>query len=136
VVLIAGSSFYKSGEHEYVGGCSVLMGLLRQTSGVEPVLAINWPKKPETLKGAKAIVFFFDGGDKHAILKGDRAAELQKLVAAGVGLVHLHQAVDYPKDRGEAARAWAGASREKVYSARAHWVAEFKTFPDPPSSAA
>jgi type 1 glutamine amidotransferase len=132
VVLIAGSNFYKSGEHEYVGSCSVLMDLLRQTSGVEPVLAIDWPKKPETLKGAKAIVFFFDGGDKHAVLRGERAAELQKLVAEGVGLVQLHQAVDYPKDRGEAARAWAGACWEQGYSARAHWVAEFKTFPDHP----
>ena len=39
VVLIAGSNFFKPGQHEYIGGCSVLMDLLRQTPGVAPVLA-------------------------------------------------------------------------------------------------
>src|SRR5439155_17073153 len=130
IVLIAGSNFFKPGEHEYVGGCAVLMDLLRQTPGVAPVLAIDWPEKPETLKGAKAIVLFFDGGDKHGVLKGDRAAELRRLTEAGVGLVQLHQAVDYPKDFGDRARGWAGAAWEKGYSQRAHWVAEFNTFPD------
>jgi hypothetical protein len=130
VVLIAGSNFYNPGEHEYVGGCAVLMDLLRQTPGVAPVLAIDWPEKPETLTGAKAVVLFFDGGDKHAVLKGDRVAELQRLAAAGVGLVQLHQAVDYPKTMGDKARGWSGAAWEQGFSQRAHWVAEFKTFPD------
>ena len=132
VVLIAGSNYYKPGEHEYVAACSVLMDLLRQTSGVEPVLAIDWPEKPETLKGARAIVFFFDGGDKHGILKGNRVADVQKLVEEGVGLVQLHQAVDYPKDLGDKARSWTGAAWEKGYSDRAHWIAEFKSFPEHP----
>ena len=132
IVLIAGSNFYKAGEHEYVAGCAVLMDLLRQTPGVAPVLAIDWPQKPETLKGAKAIVFFFDGGDKHGVLKGDRVAELQKLADAGVGIVQLHQAADYPKDLGDKARGWSGAAWEKGYSQRAHWIAEFNTFPDHP----
>jgi hypothetical protein len=108
------------------------MDLLRQTPGVFPVLALDWPKKAETFDGAKAVVFFFDGGDKHALLKGDRRAQVQKLVDAGVGLVQLHQAADYPKDLGERARAWTGAAWEKGYSQRAHWVDEFKAFPDHP----
>src|SRR5204862_7083288 len=49
IVLIAGSSVFKAGEHEYIGGCAVLMDLLRQTPGVAPVLAVDWPQKPETL---------------------------------------------------------------------------------------
>src|SRR4051812_10134420 len=48
VVLVAGSNFYKPGEHEYVGGCALLMDLLRQTDGVAPVLALDWPKDPRT----------------------------------------------------------------------------------------
>jgi trehalose utilization protein len=99
---------------------------------VETVLALDWPEKPETLKGARAVVFFFDGGDKHGVLKGNRVAEVQKLAAEGVGLVQLHQAVDYPKALGEKVRSWTGAAWEKDYSARAHWVAEFNTFPDHP----
>src|SRR5262245_54522868 len=69
IVLVAGSNFFKPGEHEYVGGCAVLMDLLRQTPGVVPVLAVDWPTKPETFAGAKGIVCFFDGGDKHAVLQ-------------------------------------------------------------------
>src|SRR4051812_43497026 len=79
VVLIAGSNYYKPGEHEYVAGCAVLMDLLKQ-NGAAPVLAIDWPKKPETLAaGAKAVVFFFDGAEKHQVLKDDRLSKIQKL---------------------------------------------------------
>ncbi|QEL21051.1 ThuA domain-containing protein [Limnoglobus roseus] len=129
IVLVAGSTYYKPGEHEYVGGCAVLMDLLRQTPGVFPVLAIDWPKKPETFAGAKGIVFLTDGGDKHPFLKDDHFAQIQKLLDGGVGLVQLHQDADYPTDFGERVRAFAGAAWEKGYSQRAHWVSEFKDFP-------
>lgn len=129
VVLIAGSSYYKPGEHEYIGGCAVLMDLLKQ-NGVAPVLAIDWPKKPETLKDAKAVVFFFDGAEKHQAIKGDRLAQVQKLMDAKVGLVQLHQTADYPKDLGDKARGWAGGAWEKGKGQRAHWITEFSTFPD------
>jgi trehalose utilization protein len=132
IVLVAGSNFFKAGEHEYIAGCAVLMDLLRQTPGVFPVLAVDWPKKPETFAQAKAVVFFCDGGDKHALLKDDRLTQVQKLVDQGVGLVQLHQVVDYPKDLGDRARIWAGAAWEKGFSQRAHWVAEFSTFPSHP----
>src|SRR5438093_9409083 len=39
-----------------------------------------------------------DGGDKHVLLAADRLAQVQKLADAGVGLVHLHQVIDYPKE--------------------------------------
>jgi hypothetical protein len=132
IVLVAGSNFYKSGEHEYIAGCAVLRDLLRQTPGVFPVLALDWPKKPETLAGAKAIVCFFDGGDKHAFLQEGRLAQVQKLADAGVGLVQFHQGVDVPNDLGDRMRSLMGAAWEKGYSQRAHWVAEFNRFPDHP----
>lgn len=132
IVLLAGSNFYKPGEHEYVAGCAVLHDLLRQTPGVAPVLALDWPTKPETFAGARAVVFFFDGGDKHGVLKDDRVAQVQKLAEAGVGFVDLHQAIDVPKELGDRARGWMGAAWEKGFSQRAHWVAEFKDFPRHP----
>ena len=131
VVLIAGSNFYKAGEHEYVAGCAVLADLLKQND-VAPVLALDWPKKPETLAGAKAVVFFFDGAEKHQVLKDDRIAKVQKLMDDKVGLVQLHQTADYPKDFGDKARGWAGGAWEKGKGDRAHWVTEFDTFPDHP----
>lgn len=132
IVLIAGSNAFKPGEHEYVAGCAVLANLLRQTPNVAPVLALDWPKNPETFAGAKAVVLFFDGGDKHGLLKGDHLAELQKLVDGGVGLVFLHQTIDVPKDLGERVRGWMGAAWEKGFSQRAHWIGDFKTFPETP----
>src|SRR6266699_1290101 len=48
IVFIAGSNFYEPGEHEYIGGCALLMDLVRQTPGVFPVLALDWPTNPET----------------------------------------------------------------------------------------
>jgi hypothetical protein len=132
IVLVAGSNSSKPGEHEYMAGCAVLADLLRQTPGVAPVIAADWPTRPETFAGARAVVFFFDGAAKHAALKGDRAAQVQKLIDAGAGLVQFHQAADYPKDFGDRTRGWAGAAFEPGYSKRAHWVAEFKSFPAHP----
>lgn len=132
IVFVAGSSYFKPGEHEYIGGAAVLMDLVRQTPGVFPVLTVDWPTKPETFAGARAIVFFLDGGDKHALLKGDRLKEIQRLADSGVGIVQLHQVADYPKDLGDRARALAGAAWEKGHSLRAHWVTRFEAFPDHP----
>ncbi len=134
IVLIAGSNVFKPGEHEYVAGCAVLADLLKQTPGVFPVLALDWPKKPETLAGAKAVVMLFDGGDKHGLLAGDRLAQVQKLADDGAGLVHFHQLIDYPKEFGDRARDWAGAAFEKGHSQRAHWVSEFSKFAEHPVS--
>jgi hypothetical protein len=130
VVLVAGSNSFKPGEHEYVAGCAVLFDLLRQTPGVAPVLALDWPTRPETFAGARAVVFFLDGGDKHPFLKGDRLARVQKLADAGAGIVLLHQGIDVPKDLGDRLRSLTGAAWEKGPGARAHWVSEFKSFPD------
>ena len=109
-----------------------LADLLRQTPGVSPVLAVDWPEKPATLAGARAVVMFFDGGDKHPLLDSARLAQVQKLADAGAGLVALHQVVDIPVDRGDRMRGLFGAAWEKGFSQRAHWVADFKTFPDHP----
>jgi hypothetical protein len=132
IVLVAGSNFFKPGQHEYIGGCAALMDLLRQTPGVFPVLALDWPKKAETFAGAKAVVFFFDGGDKHAWLDSGRRAQVQQMADAGVGFAALHQGIDISKELGPTMREWMGAAFEKGFSQRAHWVAEFKTFPDHP----
>lgn len=134
IVLIAGSNYFKPGEHEYVAGCAVLADLLKQTPGVAPVLALDWPKRPETLNGVKAVVCLFDGGDKHALLAADRMAQVRKLADEGVGLVGFHQFVDVPKDVGDRMRDLMGAAWEKGYSQRAHWVTRFGTFAEHPVS--
>jgi hypothetical protein len=136
VVLIAGNATptVKVGEHEYFAGMALMMKMLKQTPGVAPVLARDgWPKKPETLAGAKAVVIFAEGGKVHPALQGDRLTQLQKLADAGVGVAHLHSAIDYPKDLGERVKGFSGAVFEPGYSQRAHWVTTFDKFPDHPT---
>jgi len=133
IVLIAGfpATTKKSGEHEYFAGVALLAKKLKQTPGVHAVVGKGgWPKKAETLPGAKAVVLFLEGGDANTVIKGDHIKELMKLEGEGAGIVHLHSAIDYPKDFTERIRAAAGGVWQKGPGKRAHWVGEFKDFPD------
>jgi type 1 glutamine amidotransferase len=132
-VLMAGPPSAKTGAHEYRAGCEVLARLLRQTPGVFPVLVRDgWPTKPQTLQGARTLIFFHDGGDVHALLKGDRMAQVQKLVEGGTGLVAFHQTIDFPKDAAQRAIHWFGGVWQKGTGQRAHWIASFDVFPQHP----
>ncbi|HEV3236304.1 MAG TPA: ThuA domain-containing protein [Gemmataceae bacterium] len=132
IVLIAGRASHGPGEHEFFAGCSVLMKLLQQTSGVYPVMARDgWPKHPEeTFKDAKAVVFFMDGGDHHPVLQEGHVEEIQKLMDAGVGFVNLHYAVEYPKKASDKVFSWLGGYYETHFSTNPHWKGNFKDFPE------
>ena len=131
IVLVAGTPSAKTGEHEYFAGCFVMMKLLQQTPGVFPVLVRDgWPKNPKTFEGAKTIVFFMTGGSTQSTIV--HQAEMQKLMDAGVGIVHLHNLIEYPKDLGDRARGWLGGCYEPMFSKRAHWVTTHKDWPDHP----
>ncbi len=132
IVFIAGSNFFKLGEHEYREGCSVLMDLVRQTKGVTATLALDWPEKQETLQGADAVVLLFDGAAKHPLLNARRRQQFQELVDKGAGVVPLHQGVDVPAELHDAGRGWFGAVWEKGSSQRGHWVHRYDTFPEHP----
>jgi trehalose utilization protein len=132
VVLIVGSNYFKAGEHDYLAAARVLADLLKQTPNVVPVVAADWPKKPETLQDAKAVLFLFDGAEKHGLVKQNRLADIQKLADSGTGLVFLHQTLDISKDLGDRFRGLSGAAWEKSYSQRAHWITTFDKFPAHP----
>jgi type 1 glutamine amidotransferase len=134
IVLVAGRQSHGRGEHEFFAGCSVLMKLLRETPGVFPVLARDgWPKNPAaTFAGAKAVVFFMDGGSGHPIIKADHLAQIQKLIDNGVGFVNLHYAVEYPQKEGKGILDWLGGYYETGYSINPHWDAKFDKLPDHP----
>lgn len=132
VVIVAASGYYKPGEHDYQAACAVLFDLLKQTEGVAPVYAVDWPKKDETLAGAAAVVLFADGADKHPLLKDERYKQVSKLADGGAGVVLLHQLADFPKDWTDRAKALAGGAWAKEGGQRAHWVHEFKEFGEHP----
>jgi type 1 glutamine amidotransferase len=133
IVLVAGRQSHGPGEHEFFAGCGLLMQLLAQTPGVFPVMARDgWPKDPKTFEGAKAVVFFMDGGDRHPILQRTHLEEVHKLLDSGAGFVNLHYAVEYPKSQKEIILSWLGGYYETGHSINPHWKAEIKTLPEHP----
>src|SRR5882724_3500303 len=88
IVLVAGGKSHGPGEHEFFAGCALLMKLLKQNPAVFPVMARDgWPKDPKTLEGAKALVFFMDGGGGHPIIQKDHMEEVRKILDSGAGFV-------------------------------------------------
>ena len=133
IVLVAGHRSHGPGEHEFFAGCALLMKLLQQTHGVFPVMARDdWPKNPKTFAGAKTLVFFMYGGNKHPVIQGNHLEEIHKLLDAGAGFVNLHYAVEYPKDQSEIILSWLGGYYETGYSINPHWDADIKALPEHP----
>jgi type 1 glutamine amidotransferase len=131
IVLIAGDmgTGHPPGDHEHFAGCALFYRMLQQTPGVAPVMVKDgWPANAETLKDAKAVVFYSDGVGKQVLLK--HADEMDKLVAAGVGIVHLHQVIDYPADAVPQAIKWLGGAYHPKTGTRGHWDYSFSTFPE------
>jgi type 1 glutamine amidotransferase len=134
IVLVAGRQSHGPGEHEHFAGCVLLMNMLKQTPGVFPVLARDgWPKNPAIFDGAKALVFYADGGGGHPILQGDHLQVIDALMKKGVGLACLHYACEPTKDKGQREFLdWIGGAFEINWSVNPHWLADFKELPRHP----
>jgi hypothetical protein len=133
IVLVAGRQSHGPGEHEFFAGSAILMKLLQQTPGVFPVLARDgWPKNPETFMGAKAVVFYMDGGGGHPILNKGHQEIVQNLIDDKVGFVNLHYAVEYPKSQSDHVLKWLGGYYETGFSTNPHWDADITSLPTHP----
>lgn len=131
IVLIADAAKdHPPAEHEGFAGNALLAKMLQQTPSVATVMVQDgWPKNPETLQNVRSVVFYMDGGGRQTTIA--HAAEIQKLVDAGVGIVHLHQVIDYPTEPGKQAMTWLGGVYDaKSGSARGHWDESFSEFPE------
>ncbi len=133
IVLLAGSVSNKTGQHEYFAGCALFMDWLKQTPGVFPVMAREgWPKNEKIFEGAKSVVLYMDGGGKQPFLEPERLKLMQKLSDDGVGIVMLHQIVDFPKGPDEQVKGWLGGVWVHDIGCRGHWNMSFKDFPNHP----
>jgi type 1 glutamine amidotransferase len=134
IVLIAGKPSHGPGDHEFNAGTKLLVECLKNVPGVEPVfVAGGWPEDESMLRGAKAVVFFMDGGGGHPMIQKERLDAMQKLMDQGVGLVCLHYAVEVPKGKpGDRFLEWLGGYYETGFSTNPHWVADIKSLPDHP----
>ena len=136
IILVAGETAKVDvvGHHDYIAGCRCLELLLAQTSNVETVCVNDgWPEDIRTFEGASSIVFYTDGGGKQAfLLSPDRIAKLQSLADSGVGLVMIHQAVDFPNEFATQGKAWLGGVYLPGKSGRGHWPSKHIDFPEHP----
>jgi type 1 glutamine amidotransferase len=134
VILLAGSTSNKPGQHEYFAGCALLHDWLKKVPGVWPVLVSDgWPKNEAVFKNAKAIVVYADGGPKLPFLAPERWELLKNLLAQGTGLVMLHQAVDVPEAQAAEVQQWLGGVWQKDIGCRGHWDMDFSKFPEHPA---
>lgn len=126
IILLAGGPSSKTMAHEYFAGCALLMDWLKQQPGVWPVMARGWPANEKLFQGARCVVYFGDGGGKQPFLDAHRWAVLQRLRAAGAGLVLLHQAMDFPLGaQGEEIKRWLGGVFHSDVGSRGHWDMNF-----------
>ncbi len=133
IVLIAGSTSNKPGQHEYFAGCALMMDWLEAVPGLAPVMvAEGWPKNETVLDGAKAVLLFLDGGDKLSYLEPTRWAKMQSLADAGTGFIVLHQGIDCPADKAATFKDWFGAVFQSDIGCRGHWDVKFDSIPTHP----
>jgi type 1 glutamine amidotransferase len=141
IVLVPGHQSHGPGDHEFHAGLKLLDPCLDKVPGIrsvylEPADMVpgeGWPKDEKDFDGARAVVFFMDGGGNHPAIQGDRIKTLRKLADQGVGLVFMHYAVEVPKGTpGDNFLDLIGGYYETGYSTNPHWVAEIKQLPDHP----
>jgi type 1 glutamine amidotransferase len=136
IVFIAGKPSHRYAEHEHCAGCLLLADCLKKfmPNDLETIIYRDgWPGRGErsTLEDADALVIITDGSKSHPMLK--HVAEVEKLMARGVGLACIHYAVAMPKGPdGDKLKQWLGGYYEPYWSVNPFWTAEFKQFPDHP----
>jgi type 1 glutamine amidotransferase len=118
IVLIAGKPSHPPGEHEFNAGITILDRCLRLNKDIRPeIVRGGWPSDETIFDGARAIVFYMDGGPNHPIIQGDHLQKIGSLMKKGVGLACLHYAVEVPKDKGGTEfLEWLGGYYETGYS--------------------
>lgn len=134
IVLVSGKPSHALGEHEFPAGIHVLRTCLDHTEGVVAADYYDgWPSDPTAFDNADTILFYMDGGGRHPMIQGERLAEIEKVLARGVGLACAHYAVEVPADKGgpEFLR-WIGGYYETGYSINPHWDGDFAQLPNHP----
>ena len=138
IIFISGTPSHEWGGHEARAGCYLLAKCLEENMGdkiATKVYTGGWPKEPNALDGADAVVMYADGGNGHMVLK--HLDELDALAKKGVGIGCIHYAVEpgdekgNPNGRAEFLR-WIGGYFETFFSINPMWVADYKDLPKHP----
>lgn len=133
IVLIPGNDSHGLGEHEHLGGCTLLAKLLNEhVPGVRAIVTEQgWPKDTTVLDDADAIVMYSDGGGGHMAIP--HLQHLDRLMKKGVGLINIHYAVEVPAgEPGDYFLKWIGGYFEIHWSVNPFWNATFEALPKHP----
>lgn len=133
IVFIAGRASHGPGEHEHRAGCMLLADHLNRSGlPVEAVVVTNgWPRDESVFEGARAVIFYADGGGGHPALP--HLAKLRRMASAGVGIGCIHYGVEVPNgDAGNAFLDLIGGYFSTDWSVNPHWDATFKNLPEHP----
>lgn len=123
IVLIGGADSEGPGRHDYPQGVRALQALLESS----PQLAVTaysdgWPRDPKVFDDAAAVVWYFDGLDKHPLRDPTRRATFEAAMRRGVGLVALHQASTVPVDDDLGLAPWLGGVRAGTFDRTTQWA--------------
>eukprot|EP00903_Cladosiphon_okamuranus_P003859 g3857.t1 len=132
IVFIAGKPSHGPGAHEHRAGSMLLADHLTKSQlGFETTVVENgWPRDESVLDDADAIVVYADGGKKHPSFQ--HIDKLRALAAKGIGIAHIHYAVEIDKGApGDAFLDTVGGYFEAGWSVNPHWEPSF-TMPDHP----
>ncbi len=132
IVFLAGNPSHGYAQHEHHAGCLLLAKCIQENvPQAETVVYQGWPKDPQALDDAAAVVIYCDGGSGHLLMK--HLAEFDKLAKKGVGLACIHYAVEIPKGTaGDLMKSWIGGYFETYWSVNPEWTAHYTKFPDHP----
>jgi len=129
IVLIGGAGSEGPGRHAYPDGIRALQGLLASSpdarkANVEVVaFPDGWPADAAEVDGADALVWYFDGLDRHPLKDPAVRARVEALMREGAGLVALHQASTVPSaDDDYGLSGWLGAVREGMFDRTTQWA--------------
>lgn len=134
IVLIAGPVSHPSGQHEFNAGCILLARALNEQSGLPihvDVVHNGWPDDESVFEGARAVVFYSDGNDRHP--SRGHETTVDAMVDRGVGIMCMHYAVEVPAgERGNYFTKWIGGHYEGGFSCNPHWTAPLDPNSDHP----
>lgn len=134
VLMIAGKPSHGFGSHEHYAGLRILAETLQAAdSKLDLKVVRGWPEDASLIESADSIVIFSDGGGGHPAIP--HLEQLARKLDQGCGFVCIHYAVEVPKgDPGQAWLKYLGGYFETHWSVNPHWMAEFKSLPQHPTT--
>ena len=136
IVLVAGKPSHPPRMHEFNAGVQLLHKCLQGQANVDAHFVLNgWPEDESVFKGADAVVFYMDGGQRHELVleDGRRMKLVEEWTQAGVGIGCMHFGVEVvPETAGAEFKRWIGGHYEHMFSCNPIWEPTFSTFPEHP----